>query len=488
MFRYFKKEIYTYCIMETKKKLTKNQLDALARGRAIRKQNIKTLSKNQTGGTLDYFNYILDNFWINADLRNPGSKYHPDTYRTSDWDFMIDSGSGFEESDGDGDRGLGRQRFNIFCPQPWGFILAAYKFLTTDIMYTEFVRAVTPYPDAGGDWRNAVEDVDHCDPNDAGYEYIIDQKIKIFLDDDTLIHGRGYRNDPGVDAWGRDRDLGPVNMYDYFADNLSIDRTKVKHFLFKTIKVILEKRCEHLNQNISFLGPDTHRSEMPMFSDLDYQARGRNRDGLLTTELQYIWGVLLELTQWSTESQHIPRPQDARGAARAQRAESASEVISDMIDKFEEIWKRLIVPSMKTVVENSSDPYEEFGIPAARVVPVSEDTPRMAFQKLPIKLIAEHERKILDKKYLDKWSPYGIKSVDKKTRESLDHWQKSYSDSYHKGIAPPGIWTEPPEPKAVTIIKRKLERLAKGSLKKRSGAAAGSESDYDSDTSSSDDE
>ena len=485
MFRYFKKEIYTYCIMETKKKLTKNQLDALARGRAIRKQNIKTLSKNQTGGTLDYFNYILDNFWINADLRNPGSKYHPDTYRTSDWDFMIDSGSGFEESEGDGDRAAGRRRFNIFCPQPWGFILAAYKFLTADIMYTEFVGATVPDFD-GGDWRNAVEDIDHCNPADAEYEHIIDEKINIFLDDDTLTHGRGYRNDPGVDAWGRERDLGPVNMYDYFADNLSIDRTKVKHFLFKTIKVILEKRCEHLNQDR--YGPDQYRVEMPMFSDLVDQARGNNSNGVLTADLQYIWGVLLELTQWSTESQHIPRPQDARGAARAQRAESASEVISDMIDMFEEIWKRLIVPSMKTVVETADDPYEEFGIPAAHVVPVSEDTPQMAFQKLPIELIAEHERKILDKKYLDKWGPYGIKSVDKKTRESLDHWQKSYSDSYHKGIAPPGIWTEPPEPKAVTRIKKSRERDAMRALKKRSGAAAGGESDYYSDTSSSDDD
>ena len=58
---------------------------------------------------------------------------------------------------------------------------------------------------------------------------------------------------------------------------------------------------------------------------------------------------------------------------------------------------------------------------------------------------------------MDKWGPYGIKSVDKETRESLDHWQKSYSDSYHKGIAPPGIWTEPPEPKAVTRIKKSRE-------------------------------
>jgi len=110
----------------------------------------------------------------------------------------------------------------------------------------------------------------------------------------------------------------------------------------------------------------------------------------------------------------------------------------------------------------------------------------MAFRKLPIEIIAEHERKILDQKYLDKWRPYGVKSVDKKTRESLDSWQKSFIDSYHKGIAPPGIWSEPPEPKEVTRMKK---RVFRDSLKKKRGAkAAGDESDYYSDTSSSDDE
>jgi tetratricopeptide (TPR) repeat protein len=153
-----------------------------------------------------------------------------------------------------------------------------------------------------------------------------------------------------------------------------------------------------------------------------------------------------------------------------------------MIDMFGHIWKKLIVPSMKKVVTNSSDPYEEFGIPKGVSVPAAEDTPGMAFRKLPVEKRAAHERKMLEKKYLAKWGEYGIKSIDKKYAKTLDMWEEYYIDSYHKGIAP-AVWTEPPEPKAVTIIKRKLERLAKGSLKKRSGAAAGSESDYDSDTS-----
>ena len=155
-----------------------------------------------------------------------------------------------------------------------------------------------------------------------------------------------------------------------------------------------------------------------------------------------------------------------------------------MIDMFEHIWERLIVPSMKKVIANSSDPYTEFGIVNAIVVPAAEDTHEMTFKNLPIEIIAEHERNILDKKYLDKWGPYGITSVDKKTRESLDRWQKSFIDSYHKGIAPPGIWTEPPEPKAVTRMK---ERSARDSLKKRSQISISS-SNYYSDTSSSDDE
>ena len=39
--------------MVNKKPLTKNQLNALVRGRAILKQNINNLSNNQPGGDID---------------------------------------------------------------------------------------------------------------------------------------------------------------------------------------------------------------------------------------------------------------------------------------------------------------------------------------------------------------------------------------------------------------------------------------------------
>ena len=109
--------------MNSKKSLSNKQLDALARGRAIRKQNIKTLSKNQTGGGKEFFFEKLDNFWEKADLNNPRSIYYPDTYSTIDWDSMID----WSYSRG------GEWGEELTCPQPWGFIFASYKFLTQDI-------------------------------------------------------------------------------------------------------------------------------------------------------------------------------------------------------------------------------------------------------------------------------------------------------------------------------------------------------------------
>ena len=490
MFRYFKKEIYTYCIMETKKKLTKNQLDALARGRAIRKQNIKTLSKNQTGGGKEFFFEKLDNFWEKADLNNPRSIYYPDTYSTTDWDSMIKWSYNNEYPD-------------VSCPQPWGFIFASYKFLTQDIE-----RVVDLGEEAAMHLGALIEinapaefrgegDVGPTQEETEQLNTAISRYINAYFDSDRrYISRRDYQ--PNFNTWREEPQGGrippaaaDVNMLNYFSNNLSIERTKVKHFLVKTFKEIIDTRSRLITQ--ARYGPDDNinnvyrNEEMPMFSDLQLTPIRRAPGGLLSAELIIIWDELCELTipDW-VDHEIVTAMWDPENESEERKIRYRA-LHSRMIDMFRHIWNRLIVPSMKAVVENSSDPYEEFGIPEGGSVPPAEDTPEIAFRKLPIEIIAAHERKMLEKKYLDKWRGYGITSIDKKYAKTLAEWEKYYIDSYHKGIAP-AVWTEPPEPREVTRIKRARERLAKGSLKKRSGAAARSESDYDSDTTSSDDE
>jgi len=456
--------------MESKKKLTQNQLNALARGRAIRKQNINNLSNNQTGGDINKFFQKLDNFWEEADFKNPDSIYYPDTYDNRDWNHMVNWLSGTWHG------------LNWTCPQPWGFIFGAYKILTQDIeqvIPSPATRHMFDIDDICGDPYGPPPTQEEKQRSDA----IISEFINDYLDNERLYIGR-KDDTPNYDTWGMHHEgINEVNMYDFFANYLDIDRTKVRHFLFKTLKEITTTRCGLVTP--ARYGPDEYRTEeMPMFSDQMFAPTRNAPRGLLSAELNTIWDNLSTLTQWNRggavwDPGHEPRERQLRYIRLNAR----------MIDMFEHIWERLIVPSMKKVIKDSSDPYDEFGIVKDLAVPAAEDTPQMAFQKLPIELIADHERKILDKKYLDKWGPYGVKSVDKKTRESLDHWQKSYSEHYHKGIAPPGIWTEPPEPNAVTRIKKSRERDAMRALKKRSGAkAAGDESDYYSDTSSSDDD
>lgn len=454
--------------MEHKKKLTKNQINALARGRAIRAQNIKNNSNNQSGGSIGLFFQKLDNFWEEADFKNPDSIYYPDTFNNRDWDNMVNWRSSSPPREG----GL-----NWTCPQPWGFIFGAYKILTQDIekvIPSRAARHMFDIDDICGDQYGPPP----TQEEKQRYDAIISEFINDYLDNDKLYIGR-KDNTPNYDTWGMYHEgINEVNMYDFFADFLEIDRTKVRHFLFKTLKEITTTRCRLITQ--ARYGPDEYRNEeMPMFSDQMFAPTPRAPRGLLSVELNTIWDNLSNLTQWNGggavwDPGHEPRERQLRYIRLNAR----------MIDMFEHIWERLIIPTMKKVIKDSSDPYSEFGI-FRDVAVASSEGPQTT---VPIEIIAEHERNILDKKYLDKWGPYGVKSVDKKTRETLDHWQQSYIDSYHKGVAPPAIWSEPPEPREVTRIKKSRERDAMRALKKRSGAAAGGESDYYSDTSSSDDE
>lgn len=439
----------------TNKKLTKNQLDALARGRAIRKQNIKN---QQSGGNIDMFFQKLDNFWEEADLKNPDSIYYPDTYDNIDWNHMIKWVSGTWGT------------FTWNCPQPWGFIFMAYKILTQGMLSMMQSNAMSNM------LRLDIADI--CEEDKQRFDQIIDQFIDEYLDNEILYIGR--KDDaPNYNTWGIYREgINKVNMYDFFSKHLNINRRKVRHFLFKTLKEIVETRCGLVTQARD--GIDTRRSEeMPMFSDIVFTPTRNAPGGLLSVELNTIWDNLSQLTGWNTGGRwyagHEPR----------ERQERYIQLNTRMIDMFEHIWERLIVPSMKKVIANSSDPYTEFGIVNAIVVPAAEDTHEMTFKNLPIEIIAEHERKILEKKYLDKWGPYGIKLIDRKTRVSLDQWQKSFIDSYYKGVAPPGIWSEPPEPKAVTRMK---ERAARDSLKKRSQISRTGSSYYSDTTTSDDDE
>jgi len=145
---------------------------------------------------------------------------------------------------------------------------------------------------------------------------------------------------------------------------------------------------------------------------------------------------------------------------------------------------------MKEVIRRSHNPTQEFGIPEGiTVVPAPEPTPLMISEELPIEIIAEHERKIYEQKYLDKWGEYGITKVDKKYAKTLSDWKKNYIESYRAERGSCGL-PEPPEPSAVTKIKRAREREARQVLRKRSGgtAAAAGESSSSSSSSSSDDE
>ena len=229
--------------MKKKIKLSTNQLNALARGRAIRRQNLKNHDLNQTGGNLDYFFEKLDNFWEKADLSNPNSTYYPDTYNLVDWNYMVESGAGWHEhwlGDVVAEYGAAERREeSIFCPQPWGFILAAYKFLTADIARIDSLWGEA-HAQPGGLWGD-IEDSCGEDRQDGARSLSqeevtnIDQRINAYLDDDTLNTGRGEQP-VTANSWGIPMNLDRVNIYDYLSSNLSIERSKVKHLLFKTIK------------------------------------------------------------------------------------------------------------------------------------------------------------------------------------------------------------------------------------------------------------
>ena len=492
--------------MEKKIKLSTNQLNALARGRAIRRQNLKNHDLNQTGGNLDYFFEKLDNFWENADLSNPNSTYYPDKYDFADWNYMVESGAGFEPGM-DGETAAERHEYSIFCPQPWGFILAAYKFFTTDIARIDrFWGEAHSWPI--GIWAD-IEDSCGEEQQDGtrslSQEEInaIALRINAYLDDDTLNTGRG-----GDFRYGLG--LGKVNIYDYLSSNLDIDRAKVKHLLFKTIKVILEKRCEVLHDDQGFIGaeeraqaaeaafephdpdrfygPDQYGDEMPLFTGLGYARWVGNRAGHLSSELQYVWDEWSELTQWNGYEDQL---WERHGREESpERWREYRRLFSEMIVMFKNIWELLIVPSMKEAIRRSHNPTQEFGIPEGiTVVPAPEPTPLMISEELPIEIIAEHERKIYEQKYLDKWGEYGITKVDKKYAKTLSDWKKNYIESYRAERGSCGL-PEPPEPSAVTKIKRAREREARQVLRKRSGgtAAAAEESGSSSSSSSSDDE
>ena len=342
--------------------------------------------------------------------------------------------------------------FNWTCPQPWGFIFGAYKILTQDI------EQVMPSSAMSRMLRLGIDDI--CEEEKQRFDDIINEFINEYLDNEMLYISRKDCT-PNYNTWGIYREgINEVNMYDFFSNYLNIDRKKVRHFLFKTLKEITETRCRLITP--ARYGPDEYRNEeMPMFSDL-MLAPGE----LLSVELKTIWDNLSNLTQWTIGGRWYP------GHESPERQLRYTRLNARMIDMFKHIWERLIIPSMKKIISDAEDPYEEFGIAGGEVmVPVAE----MAQPQLPIEAIAKHERNIYETKYLDKWGKYGITKIDDKYAKMLDRWESDYIKSYHLGIGSYEL-SESPEPREVTRIKK---------TRQRRDMSATNTTNFDSDSSSS---
>ena len=268
---------------------------------------------------------------------------------------------------------------------------------------------------------------------------IINEFINQYLNDPKLYISR--KGGHPHNAWGlHNEQIREVNMYDFFSDHLGIDRTKVKHFLSKTLKEIINTRCELLTPERD--GPDNRRSEeMPMFSDINLTPTPTAPGGLISNEIKTLWEILSDLTQWNGLGD-IWNPNNESD----ERKTRYRELYSRIIEMFRHIWERLVAPSMKKIVSDAEDPYTEFGID--RETPVAEMPEPVT--ELPIETIAKHERSVMEAKYLNNWKKYGITEIDSTYSKMLDRWEKDYIKSYRLGIGASPI-PEPPDPKVVTL-------------------------------------